>query len=76
MGARMAQRKIFFLNVLLCSITFIYGCVSQDLRVPNSANEVYKNSDVQQSLMMAAQNNILFAISNESLNDYEKRILY
>jgi len=72
MGARMAQKKIFFLNVLFCSITFIYGCVSQDLRLPSSANEVYKNSDVQQSLMMAAQNNILFAISNESLNDYEK----
>jgi len=72
MGARMAQKKLFALNLLFFSIIFIYGCVSQELRIPNSATEVYKNADVQQSLMMAAQNNILFAISNDSLLDYEK----
>jgi len=72
MVARMAQRRVFFLNFLLCSTVFIYGCISQDIRTPNSAGEVYKNTEIQQSLMMAAQNNILFSISNEALNEVEK----
>lgn len=68
----MSQKRILLLNLVLASFVTIYGCVSQDLRLPASASEVYKNTDLQQSLMMAAQNNILFVISPEALIDLEK----
>lgn len=68
----MNQKRILLLNLMLASFISIYGCVSQDLRLPASASEVYKNTDLQQSLMMAAQNNILFVISPDALVDLEK----
>lgn len=68
----MTQKKILLLNLVFASFISIYGCVSQDLRLPATAGEVYKNTDLQQSLMMAAQNNILFVISNDALTDLEK----
>jgi hypothetical protein len=68
----MNQKKILIFNLLFASVILIYGCVSQDLRLPATAGEVYKNTDLQQSLMMAAQNNILFVVSPEALTDLEK----
>jgi hypothetical protein len=68
----MNQKRILLFNLVLASFISIYGCVSQDLRLPASASEVYKNTDLQQSLMMAAQNNVLFVISPEALVDLEK----
>lgn len=68
----MTQKRILLFNLVLASFISIYGCVSQDLRLPATAGEVYKNTDLQQSLMMAAQNNILFVISPEALTDLEK----
>lgn len=68
----MTQKKILLFNLVFASFISIYGCVSQDLRLPATAGEVYKNTDLQQSLMMAAQNNILFVISPDALTDLEK----
>lgn len=68
----MTQKKILIVNLILGSFISIYGCVSQDLRLPATASEVYKNTDLQQSLMLAAQNNVLFAISTDAINDVEK----
>lgn len=68
----MSQKKVLLINLLFASFISIYGCVSQDLRLPATASDVYRNSDLQQSLMMAAQNNILFVISPEALTDLEK----
>ncbi|MCM2353263.1 MAG: hypothetical protein NDI63_06550 [Pseudobdellovibrio sp.] len=68
----MTQKRILLFNLVFASFISIYGCVSQDLRLPATAGEVYKNTDLQQSLMMAAQNNILFVISPEALVDLEK----
>lgn len=68
----MTQKKILIFNLVFASFICIYGCVSQDLRLPATAAEVYKNTDLQQSLMMAAQNNVLFVVSPEALTDLEK----
>jgi len=68
----MTQKRILLFNLVLASFISIYGCVSQDLRLPATAGEVYKNTDLQQSLMMAAQNNNLFVISPDALTDLEK----
>ena len=68
----MTQKRILLFNLVFASFISIYGCVSQDLRLPATAGEVYKNTDLQQSLMMAAQNNILFVVSPEALTDLEK----
>lgn len=68
----MTQKKILLANLVLASFVSIYGCVSQELRLPATASEVYKNTDLQQSLMMAAQNNVLFVVSPEALVDLEK----
>lgn len=68
----MSQKRILLFNLVFASFISIYGCVSQDLRLPATAGEVYKNTDLQQSLMMAAQSNILFVISAEAITDLEK----
>lgn len=68
----MSQKRILLTNLVAALAICIYGCVSQDLRLPSTASEVYKNTDLQQSLLMAAQNNILFVIAPEALTDLEK----
>lgn len=68
----MAQSKVFIINVLLAAVVFAYGCVSSEIRLPNSVKEVYSNTEVQQSLLMAAENKILFSLSQESLTEVEK----
>lgn len=61
-------------RVLFTFIIFIgfTGCFSTMVRLPTNANQVYKNNDVQQSLMLAAQNNILFNIPDATTREVEK----
>ncbi len=59
-----------FLNLWLCSI--LAGCISSELRMPSSVGEVYSNSQMKQSLMMAAQNKILFHLPAETIAEVEK----
>ena len=56
----------------LMAISFLNSCVTQELRMPNSVNEVYKNSEMRQTLMLAAQNKILFYLPDETLYDAEQ----
>ena len=72
MAQNITQNKVLFFNIILGFFIFIYGCVSKDLRLPSNAQEVYKNFDIQQNLMLAATNNILFVIPKETLTDMEK----
>lgn len=48
------------------------GCVSSTLRFPASTEEVYGFSSLKQNLLMAAHNNVLFHIPQETLFAAEK----
>lgn len=62
----------FRILLALMAICFFNSCVTQELRMPSSINEVYKNSEMRQSLLLAAQNKVLFYIPDETLNDAEQ----
>ena len=64
----MAFRWFLGLVVLagLCS------CVSTKIRLPSSARQVNKNENMQQLLLLAAQNNILFYIPEATTREVEK----
>ncbi len=49
------------------------SCVTNELRMPSSTNEVYKNSEMRQALLLAANNKILFHLPKETLIDAEKK---
>ena len=51
---------------------FIGGCISNELRMPSSVSEVYSNKEMKQTLMLAAQNKILFNLPNETISEAEK----
>lgn len=57
------------------SVLFFAGCLSTPVRLPQSASQVYKNSDVQQGLQLAAQNNILFYIPDGTVREVEKSVV-
>lgn len=59
------------LIVVLCSIG-IQSCISSYVRLPNSVAQVYSNVELQQSLMLAAQNNILISIPESTTYEFEK----
>lgn len=42
------------------------------MRMPQNVNQVYHNSEVQQALLMAAQNNIMFSIPDSTIREVEK----
>jgi hypothetical protein len=48
------------------------SCVTNYIRLPNSVAQVYSNSDIQQALMLAAQNNILINIPESTTREFEK----
>ncbi len=48
------------------------GCVNSTLRFPSSTEEIYKYSHLKQNLLMAAQNNVLFNIPQDTLFETEK----
>lgn len=64
----MAVSRLFLFFVM----SFIFGCISTELRMPSSVSEVYSNSEMKQSLMLAAQNKILFHFPTETLAESEK----
>lgn len=56
----------------LFAIISLQSCVTNYIRLPNSVAQVYTNSDVQQSLLLAAQNNILINIPEATTREFEK----
>lgn len=61
--------RVLFSISILCLFA---GCFSSQVRLPSSVNQVYQNSEIQQVLGMAAQNNILFHISDVTIREVEK----
>lgn len=62
-----------FKSVLFLSLLFIVAsCTTTQLRMPSSQYEVYSNSDLRNSLKLAASNGILFHLPTETLQAYEK----
>lgn len=59
------------LILVLCSIG-IQSCISSYVRLPNSVAQVYTNVELQQSLMLAAQNNILISVPESTTREFEK----
>ena len=50
----------------------VQSCVSSYVRLPSSVAQVYSNNDIQQALMLAAQNNILIHIPEATTREFEK----
>ncbi|MBC7465043.1 MAG: hypothetical protein H7256_03550 [Bdellovibrio sp.] len=68
----MAVRNIVtYMSIIGMTLSFA-GCISRPMRLPQSVTQVYHNSDIQQGLLMAAQNNILFSIPDSTIREVEK----
>lgn len=68
----MAVRQIVtYVSIIGITLSFI-GCITQPMRLPQSVGQVYSNTDIQQGLLMAAQNNILFNIPDSTIREVEK----
>lgn len=63
----MFVRFFYFFTVA----TFLHSCVST-YRLPSSVEQIYTNSDIQQGLLLAAQNNVLINIPEATTRDFEK----
>ena len=50
----------------------LQSCVNNYVRLPSSVAQVYTNSDVQQGLLLAAQNNVLINIPEATTREFEK----
>jgi hypothetical protein len=63
-----------FQRLLLASVVLfaLNACVTNYIRLPNSVSQVYTNSDIQQALLLAAQNNILIHIPEATTREFEK----
>ena len=68
----MALRRFLFLNMLAVLFVFLPACVTENLRLPSSASEVYSNSEMKQSLLLAAQSKVLFSLPAETIAEVEK----
>lgn len=66
-----------FLRILLSLFLIMsFGsCISSYTRLPSSVAQIYSNDDLQQSLMLIAQNNILIHIPDETTREFEKTII-
>ena len=53
-------------------VIFLSSCIATQVRLPSSARQVNKNENMQQLLLMAAQNNILFHIPEATTREVEK----
>lgn len=51
---------------------FLSGCTSSTVRFPSSTDEIYKYGQLKQNLLLAAHNNVLFHIPQETLFEVEK----
>lgn len=61
-------------HIAISSLLFP-SCISNTVRLPQTVAQVYKNADVQQGLLLAAQNNILFSISDSTIREVEKTVI-
>ncbi len=68
----MAFRKLLSIVLVGAATIWLTGCFSSQVRLPASVSQVYKNSEIQQILGMAAQNNILFHIPEVTTREVEK----
>lgn len=59
------------LLVLFLIGLFFASCIST-FRLPNSVEQVYSNVDIQQGLLLAAQNNVLINIPEATTREFEK----
>lgn len=71
----MAIRVTFTRAVLVGLSLNMAGCISQTIRLPQSVSQVYKNSEIQQGLLLAAQNNIVFNIPDGTVREVEKTVI-
>ncbi len=71
----MAVRVMFSISYLGLFLMFSSGCLTTPIRLPQSAAQVYKNGEVQQGLLLAAQNNILFYIPESTVREVEKSVV-
>lgn len=59
--------------VLSIFLVFIFGsCINSYTRLPSAVDQVYANVDLQQSLSLLAQNNIMVHIPDETTREFEK----
>ncbi len=56
----------------LLLVSLLNSCVATQLRLPSSARQVNKNENVQQLLLLAAQNNVMFHIPDSTTREVEK----
>lgn len=56
----------------LVLVALLNSCVATQIRLPSSVGQVYKNENMQQMLLLAAQNNILFHIPELTTREVEK----
>jgi hypothetical protein len=57
---------------LVFLVTALSSCISSYVRFPSSVAQVYGNADMTQSLVLAAQNRILFYIPESTTREFEK----
>lgn len=60
------------IKAVLIASSFLVGCVSPTLRLPQNTAQVYPQAKIQQGLLLAANNSILFNIPDATLREIEK----
>jgi hypothetical protein len=58
--------------ILIGSVFFLQSCISNYVRLPNAVTQVYSNTDIQQSLLLAAQNNVMIYVPEATTREFEK----
>ncbi len=62
------------MKLIILMMFFIFSaCTSQQVRFPASVEEINPYSELKKSLILAAENNIVFHLSNETLQEAEKK---
>lgn len=69
------QIKTYLYSVLAMALLTQVSCISSSVRFPSSHEEIYKFSELKQDLLLAAQNNVLFHIPQETLFEVEKTVV-
>jgi hypothetical protein len=69
MGLFQATVRLYIFLFLAFSLA---SCTSTQLRMPSSQYEVYTNTELRNSLKLAASNGILFHLPTDTLQAYEK----
>ncbi len=69
---RLKNKIILCGSLVLSCLVFQVGCVGTQVRFPSSTDEIYSYGHLKQGLLMAAQNNVLFYIPDETLFEVEK----